>query len=171
MDPLIRHAAPADHTTIEQIENAADRLLIDRLEAGAWEAAPSGGSRAAAPGFLLVAEEASGGPVIGFVHVLEQAGHAHLEQLSVLPDHGQRGVGRALVRAAMDEAGCRGYREMSLRTYADVPWNAPFYARLGFASTTPTTSFQRRLAESEERLGLGAYGRRQQMTVSLVGFD
>lgn len=163
----IRFAAPSDNVTIERIENAADQLLIDRLTPLRWEPAPPAGSRAAQPGYILVAEETEGSSVIAFVHVLELDQTAHLEQLSVLPEHGRRGYGRALVEAAKNEARRRGYQSLSLRTYADVPWNAPFYARAGFVETRPATDFHKHIAEVEERLGLDLYGRRIQMTAAL----
>jgi len=164
----IRLAAPTDNVRIEQIENAADRLLIDHLTPHRWEPAPSAGSRAADPGYILVAEETEGNAVIAFVHVLERDHIAHLEQLSVLPEHGRRGHGRALVEAAKKEARRRGYHSLSLRTYAEVPWNGPFYARAGFIESKPATDFHEHLAEVEERLGLDLYGRRIQMTAALL---
>ena len=167
MPVSVRRAAPKDYPALESIENAADQLLIDRLSPDRWEPAPSGLSRAAAPGFVLVAEETETTTIVGFVHVVETAGIAHLEQLSVLPRMGQSGYGRALLDTAMDEARRRGYELITLRTYADVPWNAPFYARAGFVETQPTTDFHRDLIEVEERLGLARFGRRVQMTAAL----
>jgi GNAT superfamily N-acetyltransferase len=163
----IRLASPADYAAIEQVENAADRLLIDWLTPQLWEPAPSGASRAADAGYILVAEETKGSAVIGFVHVLECGQIAHLEQLSVLPEHGRRGHGRALVEAAKKEARRRGYQWLSLRTYADVPWNGPFYAVAGFVETKPATDFHKQLEKVEERLGLDLHGRRIQMTAAL----
>jgi GNAT superfamily N-acetyltransferase len=163
----IRLASPADYAAIEQIENAADRMLIDWLTPQRWEPAPSGVSRAADAGYVLVAEETEARDVVGFVHVLERVQIAHLEQLSVLPEHGRRGHGRALVEAAKKEARRRGYQRLSLRTYADVPWNGPFYARAGFVETKPVTDFHKQLEKVEKRLGLDLYGRRIQMTTAL----
>jgi GNAT superfamily N-acetyltransferase len=62
---------------------------------------------------------------------------AHLEQLSVLPDQGRRGLGRALLRAGCAWAADRGYRELTLATYRGVAWNAPFYATEGFVEDGP----------------------------------
>lgn len=118
------------------------------------------------PGFVLIAAEESGAPV-GFVHVLDEDGFAHLEQLSVLPERGRRGYGRALVEAAKSKARHRGHKRMTLRTYADVPWNAPFYARAGFTEEEPATKFHERLVEVEHQRGLDRYGRRVQMGVTL----
>lgn len=166
MTTVIRPARPDDGPAIEAVENAADALLAAHLRADAWDAAPPGSSRLADTGFVLVAETASGA-VAGFVQVLEVDGLAHLEQISVAPEHGRRGVGRRLLEAAVEEAGRRGHERMTLRTYADVPWNAPFYAGAGFAESDPSTDFHRRLIDVEDRLGLADYGRRIQMTLVL----
>jgi len=56
----------------------------------------------------------------------------HLEELDVDPSHGRRGVGTALVRAVCEWAADSGYIMLTLSTFRAVPWNFPFYARLGF---------------------------------------
>ncbi|MGU3357268.1 GNAT family N-acetyltransferase [Microbacterium sp. M4A5_1d] len=162
----IRPPSPGELDILEGIENDADALLRDRLDPPTWWPAPPGSARAAESGFLLVAHVGDG-VVAGFVHVLELEGHAHLEQLSVSPEHARRGYGRKLVEAAMAYARDRGHDRMSLRTFADVPWNAPFYERLGFAVTDPRSEFELMLVETEERIGLDALGPRVQMTAKL----
>ncbi|WP_104196721.1 N-acetyltransferase [Cryobacterium sp. M15] len=84
-------------------------------------------------------------------------------QLSVAPADARKGWGRALVEAAKIHAQKRGYHRISLRTYADVPWNAPFYASAGFVEEEPATQFHRSLVGIEGELGLDRYGRRVQM--------
>lgn len=168
----IRPPRPDELSLLEQIENDADALLRDLLDPPTWWPAPTGAERAAEPGFLLVADVSDPGGadesvIAGFVHVLELDGHAHLEQLSVSPEHGRRGYGRKLVEAAMAFARDSGHDRMSLRTFAGVPWNAPFYERLGFAVTEPRSDFELMLVEAEERMGLGALGPRVQMTAQL----
>lgn len=162
----IRPAEAADLDRIEAIENTADQLFIEAFQPEHWPAADPASERAEAPGYLLVGEHASDG-VIGFVHVLEIDGHAHLEQLSVLPEHGRHGYGRALVSAALAEAKARGHREVTLRTYAELPWNGPYYARLGFSETEAAGDFLRSLIQVERDLGLDNYGRRVQMSITL----
>lgn len=162
---VIRLACPRDLGLLEEIENDAAALLIKRFQPEQWWPASSGEERAASPGFILTA--ADGGSAVGFVHVLESAGIAHLEQLSVKRAMARRGLGRALVRAAKAEASRRGCGEMTSRTYADVPWNAPFYATVGFRPSEPATRFHRNLLKIEEDLGLNRYGRRLQMTADL----
>lgn len=140
---FVSPATPDDLDRVEEIENAADSLLIELLEPGEWEPAATGQERAAAPGFILVSSESVGGSAVGFVHVIEGADFAHLEQLSVLPAHARRGHGRALVEAAKREAKNRGLYRMTLRTFAEVPWNAPFYATCGFVESDPSSDFRR----------------------------
>lgn len=164
--PRVRLAEQQDLEVIEQIENDADQLLIRHLEPESWSPAPTGLARLSESGFLLVVE-LDHGPVAGFVHVLEVGGFCHLEQLSVAPDQARHGLGRALVEAAKQEATERGYSQISLRTYADVPWNAPFYATADFVEEEPATPFHRSLIDVEAQHGLERYGRRVQMGATL----
>jgi GNAT superfamily N-acetyltransferase len=167
MRGVVRLAEPRDVARLRDIENAADTLLAELVRAADWDSAPTGESRYVSPGFVLVVSETTDGDAVGFVHVLGAGRDAHLEQLSVLPDHARRGLGRALVEAAKAEAGGRGSECLTLRTYADVPWNAPFYATCGFVETDPETDFHRLLVDEEARRGVDKYGRRIQMTVQL----
>lgn len=125
-------------------------------------AAESGGAGPGGAG--PVGGEAVGAEPVGFVQVIEVDGWAHLEQVSVLPAVGRRGIGRRLVDAAAEAARERGYRELTLRTFVEVPWNAPFYLTCGFVVTGPASAFHHGLVPEEERLGLTALGARVQMT-------
>ena len=59
-------------------------------------------------------------------------GEAHLEQVSVHPSHGRRGLGAQLVEHLVERARAAGHHAVTLTTFTDVPWNGPYYARLGF---------------------------------------
>ena len=61
-------------------------------------------------------------------------GCAHIEQVSVAPSHARRGLGAALIDhlAAVTDTPA-----LTLTTFRDVPWNAPYYARLGFHALEP----------------------------------
>jgi 4-diphosphocytidyl-2-C-methyl-D-erythritol kinase len=54
-------------------------------------------------------------------------------EIDVLPSFHRRGIGSALLEHACAWAQEQGYRRIDLGTLPDVPWNAPFYARHGFA--------------------------------------
>jgi GNAT superfamily N-acetyltransferase len=70
---------------------------------------------------------------VGFAHVeVLEAAVAHLEEIDVHPDHGRRGLGTRLVQAVCEWAASAGYEAVTLTTFREVPWNMPFYARLGF---------------------------------------
>jgi 4-diphosphocytidyl-2-C-methyl-D-erythritol kinase len=72
---------------------------------------------------------------IGFVWLDDTMGEGVVDiaEIDVLPSHGRRGVGAALLEHACAWARASGYRSVGLGTLADVPWNAPFYAKHGFA--------------------------------------
>jgi GNAT superfamily N-acetyltransferase len=57
----------------------------------------------------------------------------HLQEIDVDPPHGRRGLGTALVRATCEWAIVSGFAMLTLTTFRAVPWNFPFYARMGFA--------------------------------------
>ena len=168
--PRVRAARAADLRDIASIEDAGgpqfQELFGEAIEPILLSPAMDGRQRAAEPGFLLVAA-AEQGPPVGFVHVLVIDGQAHLEQLSVLPEHQRRGIGAALTRAAMDEARAQGFDRLSLCTYRDVPWNGPFYRGVGFTEVTDLAPYERRLRDKERELGLDINGVRVVMEVAL----
>jgi GNAT superfamily N-acetyltransferase len=153
--PGIRPATRADLDAVTEIEGEADQKFTPLFGPLPWRPTP-GTWRYAAPGFLLVA----GDPPVGFAHVMELEGIAHLEQLGLRPEHQGQGTGAALVRAALAEAAARGYDALSLCTFADVPWNAPFYRKLGFEELTELAPVHRAMQEKEARMGLPEYGAR-----------
>ena len=56
----------------------------------------------------------------------------HILEFDVHRRHQGQGLGRRLLAFAIDEARRRGLAGLSLTTFRDVPWNAPFYASAGF---------------------------------------
>ena len=69
---------------------------------------------------------------IGYTVVDVVDGLAHLEQLSVLPSRGRQGLGAALLEHVCDWATRHRFAAVTLTTFTEVPWNAPFYAKHGF---------------------------------------
>jgi GNAT superfamily N-acetyltransferase len=74
---------------------------------------------------------------VGYAGAELRGGLAYLEEMDVLPEHGRRGLGRRLVEAVCDWARDRGYAVVTLTTFRDVPWNGPFYEKLGFRPVPP----------------------------------
>jgi GNAT superfamily N-acetyltransferase len=75
----------------------------------------------------------------------------HIEQVSVDPSQSRRGLGRLLIEGAAAWAREHGLTSLTLTTFAEVPWNAPYYEALGF----------RRLSEQEITPGLDSIRRRE----------
>ena len=106
-------------------------------------------------GRLWVAVDSSDAPV-GFALLTEIDGYLHLDELDVQPAHGRQGLGSALLAAVCSWAEANDYPGVTLSTFRDVPWNAPFYARRGFrvlpaGELTPGLA---RLVDSERGRGL-----------------
>jgi GNAT superfamily N-acetyltransferase len=91
---------------------------------------------------------------VGFALVLEIDRYAHLEEIDVLPSHGRQGIGSSLLDAVCSWARGAGYPAVTLRTFRDVPWNAPFYEKRGFVIVDSAEL-------SEEHVGLEASERRR----------
>jgi GNAT superfamily N-acetyltransferase len=94
---------------------------------------------------------------VAFAHVeMIERDAVHLEEIDVHPDHGRRGLGAKLVRQVCDWAASHGYESVTLTTFRDVPWNMPFYARLGFG-VVPSEQLSaglRGVVDDETRRGL-----------------
>lgn len=129
----ITTAQPTDLPLLPSIELAGARLLADYLgESDLLETtSPEALAAALRRGHLWVARV--GGVPVGFAHVVVlDPNTAHLEEIDVRPEYGRRGLGRRLVMAVCEWAARQGYRSVTLTTFRDVPWNMPFYGRLGF---------------------------------------
>ncbi|WP_335988230.1 GNAT family N-acetyltransferase [Glycomyces sp. MUSA5-2] len=88
-------------------------------------------------------------------------GALHIEQVSVHPDRARRGLGRALIDHAAAVAAERGLDALTLTTFRDVPWNAPYYERLGFAplDDDALTSGLRAIRDRESAHGIDRWPR------------
>ena len=161
--PAIRAATEADLAVLPAIEASGDagfRALGMGLVADAVPAPAGVYAAALADGWVLVAVDGRDVPV-GFVRVELVDGNPHVEQVSVVPAAAGRGIGAALLTAVADLARTRGYGRMTLRTFRDVPFNGPYYVRLGWrvlpeAEVGPQL---RALRDAEERQGLLAWPR------------
>ena len=128
-------------------EPIPDEVLGEYLRHGhAWVAVDPADA-AGAPAAYLVAE-----PVDGALHV---------EQVSVHPRAARRGVGRALLDHAAEAAAGEGLAALTLTTFTEVPWNAPYYERLGFRAVPrdELTPGLRAVVEREAAHGLDRWPR------------
>jgi GNAT superfamily N-acetyltransferase len=131
----IRMRVAADDPALVEVENRASELFRDHGFPDVADASIPDVAvlRAMMAGQKVwVAVDATDRPV-GFAVAAAIEGYLHLRELSVDPAHGRRGVGTALVETVVAEARAGNFAGTSLTTFRNLPFNAPFYARLGFA--------------------------------------
>jgi len=103
-------------------------LLTDASPADAWRPHLNAGT--------LWAAEVDG-DVVGYLAGRVDGPRLHIDEVDVLRTHQGRGIGRALLETAAAYARLQGLRELTLTTFRNVPWNAPFYASFGFREWDP----------------------------------
>ena len=184
---MIREATPTDFETLRTIERAAGEMfrsigmgeiaddqpasdpeLLPFVESGtAWVETDSEDRPIA---YLLleqldVLEQFDGLEQLDALEQfdgLEQFDRpAHIQQVTVHPAHARRGIGAALIDTADRWAHQQRLSGLTLTTFAEVPWNAPYYSRLGFKILPEeewTTGLRQRFVREAEA-GLDAWQR------------
>lgn len=94
--------------------------------------------------------------LVGFAVVLIVDGLAHLHELSVTPQYGRQGIGTKLIKEVINWAKQANFIGITLSTFLDIPWNAPFYRKLGFKEMLPVEigSGLENLRQKEAKSGL-----------------
>lgn len=131
---MIRPATDADLPALQEIEIAAGKPFANiGMMAIADDDPPSlerlREFREAGRAWVWVddSDQPIGYLVLGIVD-----GNAHIEQVSVDPDHAGKRIGKQLIEHAARWAKTQGMRAITLTTFTEVPWNGPYYERLGF---------------------------------------
>ena len=109
------------------------------------------------------------GVIAGYAVASVVDGDGHLDQVSALPEFRGLGVGRRLIGEVVEWTRRHGLPAVTLTTFVDVPWNGPYYARLGFVEMTADETgpeLTRIRAEEAER-GLDALQKRVAMRLEL----
>ncbi|OXM42340.1 GNAT family N-acetyltransferase [Amycolatopsis alba] len=130
---MIRLAAPEDLPVLQDIERAAGEPFRALGMAAIADDDPPSIEELTAyldAGRAWVHDTGDGPVAYLLAEIVD--GHGHIEQVSVHPEHARRGLGRLLIEHAGEWASREGLAGLTLTTYAEVPWNAPYYARLGF---------------------------------------
>jgi GNAT superfamily N-acetyltransferase len=131
---VVRAAGPGDVAELGDVERSAGLVFAaaGMVSVASHEPpAPAVYEHALAAGRLWVAEDADG-RVVGYAMADVVDGEAHLEQVSVRDEAQGRGTGTALVARVERWAREQGFAALTLTTFVDVPWNGPWYRRLGF---------------------------------------
>nr|WP_042658913.1 GNAT family N-acetyltransferase [Komagataeibacter oboediens] len=96
--------------------------------------------------------------IAGFLSAQPHGHDLHILEMSVARDRQGRGLGRRLLAAAYDGARARGLSGLTLTTFRTIPWNAPFYEKVGFDQLLPAALDARlaALLREEEQAGFPA---------------
>jgi GNAT superfamily N-acetyltransferase len=160
---LIRASRAAELAVLQGIERAGGQMFSDfRMpEIAQYEPWPLPILTASQEaGRLWVMADEADEPA-GFLMARVVDGCLHIDQVSLDPGSARRGLGRALLEHAASQAAADGIPALTLTTFAQVPWNAPYYARCGFrvlddAELTPGL---RAIRHDEAGLGLDRWPR------------
>ena len=145
----LRLARPDDADQMPRIEAAAAELFASDpelaelgLDAGKT---PPEFRRLIRRGHCLVAHV--GEEMAGFLASEPFTRELHIWEMDVDPRFQKRGIGAGLLRACQIDARNSGFKALTLTTFRDVAWNAPFYARLGFEEVTALDAHPRLAGE------------------------
>ena len=144
---LIRLAQPDELPYVRQIEKASGEPFRDVGMPDIADSAPMPLDDLAGHE-VWVAIGAEGVPV-AFIAVGDVDGVTHIHQVSVHPSHARQGIGAALI-----EHVTRPGRAVTLTTFRDVPWNQPYYERLGFRVVTEVSPGLAEIVRREASAGL-----------------
>lgn len=155
----IRPARPDDAALLPAIERSAAQSF-GTLEDLAWLAGHDVLDVEQHLGFIArglhwVAVDGGNQP-LGFLCASDQGDELYIEELSVARPAQGKGLGRQLLQQVENRARAEGFKALTLTTFVDVPWNAPFYARLGFLylDANQLSGFLREQLAHERAIGL-----------------
>ncbi len=165
----IRLARPEDAEGFHSVEEDAAGLLREEPSLQGIPVPPSGSPEhyraLIARGNCLSALEDD--ELAGFAAAGRVGRELHLHELSVRRSSQGRGIGATLLRAlAIDARNC-GLRAITLSTYRDIAWNAPFYARHGFVEVE---NFEGRQHLADSLDAAAAFGLPRERRVAMICF-
>lgn len=156
----IRAAVTADLPLLQNIERAAGEAFrtIGMPEIADDEPLSPAELEAYRAGGRAWVHELDGEPVAYLLmDVLD--GNFHIEQVTVHPHAAGRGLGRELIRHLGEAASAQGAPALTLTTFAEVPWNAPYYQRLGFSVMDDAGPELLKVRQNEAARGLDRWPR------------
>lgn len=129
-----RFAEPHDANAIRTIEFEAGQRFVSVGMAGIADAPPMEPelvARKITAREIIVAVDTDG-KCAGFVMFEQQPARLYVQELDVLTSHAGRRIGAALIEQVAHLARARRLTQLILSTFREVPWNAPYYRRIGF---------------------------------------
>ncbi|MDO5492805.1 MAG: GNAT family N-acetyltransferase [Nesterenkonia sp.] len=155
-DGRIRPAQLTDHPAVCAAEQAAGKLFLDYdlvriaedepVDAASFRAHVEAGSA-----YVWEVDDV----VVGYLLLRTVDDSAHIEQVTVHPQSARRRIGAALVDFAETWARRRGLAALTLTTFTEIPWNGPYYRRLGFTEVAAADQGPELAAQVEHEASLG----------------
>lgn len=160
----VRLARPEEAPVLGAIERAAASRFatigLERIAQGRPTSEPEY-LEAVGGGRLWVVEEEGGGIAgLAIADILD--GEGFLAEISVRPEHGGRRLAARMIDAVATWAAAQGCGSLRLTTFNDVPWNRPYYERLGFVVLDEAEAGPqlRSVRERERARGVDSHGPR-----------
>lgn len=146
---MLRRATPADAGPMRALVRAAYARYVPRIGIEPLPMVDDYAARVAA-GQAWVWEE--GGGLIGVLVLEDDPGGLLLDNIAVAADAQGRGLGRAMIAFAQQEARRRGHPRLWLCTNEKMVENIALYTRLGFRETHREDRKGRKAVCMEKRL-------------------
>src|SRR5215469_10960 len=125
--PGLRRATAEDLPAIRAVIDAAYARYLTRMDKP-----PAPMVRDYGPSVAAGTTWVTGSPVTAVLTLYPREDHLYVENIAVDPGAQGRGLGRALMEFAEQEAARRGLRRMALVTHETMTENQAIYARLGY---------------------------------------
>ena len=153
----IRLARPEDAEGFHTVEEDAAQLLANAPSLAGIPVPPSNSTEeyramiAQRHCLTAVSKDA----VVGFAATRRHGRELHLHEISVATAFQRQRIGATLLRALKIDARNAGVRAITLHTYRDIAWNAPFYAHHGFEIIEDLTTYPRLKAGQDAAVEFG----------------
>jgi predicted N-acetyltransferase YhbS len=157
-DCKIRLARPDDLLLIQEVERAAGKMFTETEFSFVADAEPMAiewlRKRQGEDQVWVAVDEGDKPTAYAVIEMVD--GLVHLHEISVHPAQGRKGIGKKLIHTVCEWAKQTGKSAVTLSTFRDVAWNAPYYGRLGFriVDEAELTEGLRAIRKHEALLGL-----------------
>jgi ribosomal protein S18 acetylase RimI-like enzyme len=141
--PGLRRAAAGDLPAIKAVIDAAYAKYLTRMDKP-----PAPMLRDYGPSVADGTTWVAGSPIVAVLTLYPRDDHLYVENIAIDPSAQGRGLGRALMSFAEQEAARRGLTRMALVTHEVMTENQAIYARLGY------TEVERRAEDGYRRVYL-----------------
>ncbi|WP_277757790.1 GNAT family N-acetyltransferase [Pseudomonas sp. A34-9] len=164
MTSLVRRARPCDAAALPAIERSAAGLFrLDPQLAWLADAEVAGAElhvQAIEQARVWVAQSPEG-QLAGFLRAASVDNQLHIEELSVSQHFQGQGIGRKLLSAVIEHARTQQLCAVTLTTFTDLPWNAPFYQKIGFQRVNGEETTQYLVDALNDEIAHGLPGHRR----------